>query len=245
MRENIFAKRLFTLSGCLTIFGKKVTIDCVTYETNGAGGYYIEGIDTSKTDDDTLERIYVIDEINGQKVVGVGGGYFPRLNVVTANMTERIYFPFTTEGGIIDFISEDRKNIYALHPGADSFYFEHSSYNGASYSNKITYVISKVVYDKEDFGSKVVVPANIVYFFNYDDSPNGGYFFVDIEEQTGKIIKPPYDPKREDYKFVGWYKDKECTEKWNFEKDVVVVNYDEEGNRIFEELCLYAGWTKE
>ena len=30
---------LFTLSGC---FGTEVTIDCVTYETNGSGGFNIK-----------------------------------------------------------------------------------------------------------------------------------------------------------------------------------------------------------
>ena len=86
--------------------------------------------------------------------------------------------------------------------------------------------------------------ANIAYFFNYEDSPNAGYFFVDLLEETGKLTKPPYDPKREGYEFAGWYTDKECTKRFNFFIDNVTIYYDEEGNRIYEEFCLYAKWDK-
>ena len=68
---------------------------------------------------------------------------------------------------------------------------------------------------------------------------------MDLLESAGKLTKPPYDPKREGYNFAGWYIDPECTDKWNFENDVVTINFDEEGNRIYEEFCLYAKWEVE
>ena len=235
---------LFTLTGCIDLLGTEVTMDCVTYkkyETNGSVSYKIKKINTTGTDD-TLERIYVRDEINGKKVVGVSG-YFAKLYVVTVKNTERIYFPWSLSGSYmgIGYRSIETKIKYAIHPSYDVHVLGH----GDDYNN-VTFVITKELYDKGGFPRyRTFVPANIAYFFNYTDSPNGGYFFVDIEEQTGKIIKPPYDPKREGYTFTGWYKDAECTEKWNFKEDNVVVNYDEEGDRIFEELCLYAGWNIE
>ena len=230
---------LFTLSGCLTIFEKKVTIDCVTYETNGRGGYSILKISTSGTDD-APERIYVRDEIDGKPVVS-GVGYYD-LTHINAENSDRVYIPWTFKGANIQYVSPARgkKMVkYIIHPSYDYYIFP---YDGTAYS--ITFVLPKLVYDAGNYSETSIIPANIAYFFNYTDSPNGGYFFVDIEEQTGKIIKPPYDPKREGYAFTGWYKDAECTQKWNFNEDNVVVNYDEEGNRIFEELCLYAGWSK-
>ena len=89
-----------------------------------------------------------------------------------------------------------------------------------------------------------VEPSNVAYSFNYPDAPNENYFFIDLVESTGKLLQPPYDPEREGYAFRGWYKDAECTERWDFYKDVVEVSYDENGNRIYEELWLYAKWEK-
>ena len=89
-----------------------------------------------------------------------------------------------------------------------------------------------------------IIPANIAYFFNYEENPNEGYFFVDLLEESAKITKPPYDPKREGYKFAGWYKEAECVNAWDFENDIVEINFDEEGERIYEEFCLYAKWVK-
>ena len=89
------------------------------------------------------------------------------------------------------------------------------------------------------------LPANISYFFNYGGAPNQGYFFVDLLEETGKLTKPPYDPKREGYTFAGWYRDKECEVPFNFEEDSIEISFDIEGNRIYEEFCLYAKWVAE
>ena len=92
------------------------------------------------------------------------------------------------------------------------------------------------------FNPDIFIPANISFCFNYTDSPNKSYFFVDIIEETGKLTKPPYDPKREGYTFDGWYADKECTALWDFENDVVTIEFDENNERIYEEICLYAKW---
>lgn len=125
-------------------------------------------------------------------------------------------------------------------------------------SSDIFFVLPKSTYEKvirgEPVGEDTIIlsdkqemylPANVSYLFNYQDNPNEGYFFVDLIEETGKLTKPPYDPKREGYEFSGWYTDAECTDKWDFENDVVTINFDEEGNRIYEEFCLYAKWEVE
>ncbi len=91
---------------------------------------------------------------------------------------------------------------------------------------------------------KYFVPANIMYSFNFDMSENEGYFFIDLLEESGKITKPPYDPKREGYTFDGWYKEPECVNKWDFDTDTVTITFDDEGNRIYEEIKLYAKWKE-
>ena len=105
----------------------------------------------------------------------------------------------------------------------------------------------KKLYDNREFTKNAnrYVPANIAYLFNHEGSPNRNYFFIDIIEESGKLTKPPYDPKREGYTFAGWYKDEACTEIFDFDNDIVEIKFDEEGNRIYEEFCLYAKWDKE
>ena len=87
-----------------------------------------------------------------------------------------------------------------------------------------------------------VEPSNVAYLFNYPDAPNRNYFLVDLVESTGRLRRPPYEPERDGYVFGGWYKDAECTELWDFNKDIVEVSYDGNGTRIYEELWLYAKW---
>lgn len=88
--------------------------------------------------------------------------------------------------------------------------------------------------------------ANITYLFNYENSPNGGVFFIDNCGYGESIKNPPYDPIREDYTFEGWYKESECINKWNFETDTLpIVEYDKDGNPVeFIETKLYAKWQK-
>ena len=109
-------------------------------------------------------------------------------------------------------------------------------------------VLSKTVFERKFPGGKsdldLYIPANISYMFNYEENPNEGYFFIDLVEESGKLIKPPYDPKREGYKFDGWYKESECVNQWNFDTDEVKINYNEEGERIYEEITLFAKWTE-
>ena len=79
-------------------------------------------------------------------------------------------------------------------------------------------------------GNKFVVinPENKVIF----DSVGGSK----VEEQTiecGEFAKKPADPAKEGYTFKGWYKNKECTNAFDFDKD-----------SIKEETTLYAKWEK-
>ena len=62
---------------------------------------------------------------------------------------------------------------------------------------------------------------------------NGG---TDIESQTvseGEYFYKPYQPKKNGYKFIGWYTDKECTEEYGFRTPVS------------SDVTLYAKWESE
>ena len=79
--------------------------------------------------------------------------------------------------------------------------------------------------------------ANLCYLYNYEDSPNGGQWFVDDLDEGERIGYIPSEPVREGYKFTGWFTDKECTKSF----DLNGYAYDPaDGN-----ISLYAGWTAE
>ena len=66
------------------------------------------------------------------------------------------------------------------------------------------------------------------------------------EIYTSKIEIIPPAPEREGYTFGGWYKEKECINKWNFETDTLPqLRLDENNEILFQETALYAKWNKE
>ena len=88
--------------------------------------------------------------------------------------------------------------------------------------------------------------ANLSYMYNYDTDINYGYYWID-RVNYGKLINYiPEDPVRDGYTFGGWYKEKECLNKWDFDIDVIPQLTEEERfNRIEPETFLYAKWIKE
>lgn len=62
---------------------------------------------------------------------------------------------------------------------------------------------------------------------------NGGSVVENINVTKNSLIKKPINPEKEEYNFVGWYKDEELTILWDFEIDVVTSN-----------LTLYAKWEE-
>ena len=195
------------------------------------------------------DTVYIPDEIDGVPVTGVG---FDQWGGPIAKFwgAEKIYFPWSIKrspmgrieyaGGVRYIISANtetlidlKKELIYIIPFC--LYNQSEEYYVNSHPSS-----SRIILKKQEN----IYPANIAYFFNYEENPNNGYFFIDWHESTGKLTKPPYDPKREGYTFAGWYKEAECVNAWDFENDIVEIHFDEEGNRIYEEFCLYAKWVK-
>ena len=80
---------------------------------------------------------------------------------------------------------------------------------------------------------EAVIKANVSFLNNYDDTLNGGYWWIDHIDKGEKIFTVPPEPKRDGYIFKGWYTELECLNKWNFEEDI-------KGD---DEIILYALWT--
>lgn len=80
--------------------------------------------------------------------------------------------------------------------------------------------------------------ANIVYILNSEEMCE--YYYVDNIEAGSKIENIPPEPTRAGYTFDGWYTEKECVNKWNFENIPTVSDNDDD----FVEFALYAKWIK-
>lgn len=88
--------------------------------------------------------------------------------------------------------------------------------------------------------------TNILYFYNDSRTENDGCYWADYVPYGTRITDIPENPTREGYTFGGWYRDMVCEHKWNFETDALPeVNYDKEGNELYQETRLYAKWIKE
>ena len=83
--------------------------------------------------------------------------------------------------------------------------------------------------------------ANVSYNYNYNDSPDGGYYWID--DYDGEVISfVPPTPSRDGYTFMGWYKESECINEWNFNEDIVPSKEFIEKEYIYNETTLYAKW---
>lgn len=92
--------------------------------------------------------------------------------------------------------------------------------------------------------SKFIMPANASFNWNYEESPNSGYYWID-DYDNELIDYIPVDPIREGYEFAGWYKEKECINEWDFDNDIVPAKvYSSDNEYQYQETILYAKWKK-
>ena len=191
--------------------------------------------------------LYILDKVDGISVISFtySGYHYPGPSHFCGDALERLYTPWCigTETFHSEFyVDTQQEQAYVISACLRFYNFMTYQESEANYC----LVIPRVSFEQNQRKwNQRTIPANIAYMFNHAGNPNGGYFFVDLIEESGKIIKPPYDPRREGYNFLGWYKDEACTEEWNFETDEVKISFDEEGNRIYEEIKIYAGWEEQ
>jgi len=93
--------------------------------------------------------------------------------------------------------------------------------------------------------------ANIQFMYNFEDSPNRGYYWIDDLETGETLSYMPKDPTREGYTFGGWYADSECTTPYDFtipylKKDIEKGSTQEEYLYYLENYptYIYAKWIE-
>ena len=195
-------------------------------------------------------------EVAGRKVTGTyyekGGWYHYGHNIDAPNL-KRLYFTEFVHLSIYA-ITTDRTKIFVLYDISD---------NTSGYLKENTCYINNL--QEEEQGSDDTRPANVNYYYNYQNAPFDGLYWIDDygdiyivpDGCAGEIIKyPPENPTREGYEFMGWYKEPECINKWDFKADIVPrkvyepeLSINDGNNEIKEkyhyaETALYAGWNK-
>lgn len=75
---------------------------------------------------------------------------------------------------------------------------------------------------------------NVYFYYNFMNSKNSGYLWIDYLENGERLITLPLEPTREGYEFTGWYIDQICTKKVNLQ---TIVKDD-------SVLSFYAGWKE-
>ena len=218
------------------------------------------------------ENVYVPTHFNGLPVYytftsytangGALGTNTMRVNCKNLyfNCIQKTDFIFSGKAEYI-FVPESSKNMsyiigsLALRPTSRILYVSQLTYNYVkdrvftSVNAERFSEINKYVIHYDFNGGQqeyFMTNANIAYLFNYKDSPNNNYFFINNFESEGLIEDTPYEPMRKGYTFAGWYKEPKCENIWNFEEDrLPKFEYDSEGYITnFVETKLYAKWIK-
>lgn len=87
------------------------------------------------------------------------------------------------------------------------------------------------LYYTNDSGTLFALKAAPGYTVTFDT--RGGSTVPSAMTAQNKTMTAPADPERSGYTFAGWYKDADCTQAWDFSKDVVTAD-----------MTLYAKWIK-
>ena len=142
--------------------------------------------------------------------------------------------------GVLTYIGEyafaNCPNLKTIYYGGTKAQWENKFYQQYDYDN-CNYSIKIKDSWKEGSDSVVVKYENEYFVVNFDKNYQNRYpqnmpHYMVVK--NGSLITEPSSPKFPYYyneEFGGWYKDAECTQKWNFETD-----------RVTDDITLYAKW---
>jgi len=109
--------------------------------------------------------------------------------------------------------------------------------DGFDIQERINFISNYLYVNNIDYLGNQVNIANLTYKYNYDDAPNGDYYFID-DYDNDKVKYIPPVPTREGYIFDGWYKEALCLNRWNFDTDIIPKESED-----YVETVLYAKWV--
>lgn len=186
-------------------------------------------------------------ELDGREVYGIG--YETQANTISpwapiievgsleSKNLKKLFFlknPIIDIGTNVDFSSKIKAVYWNLE----------EQYQGWGYNPLITTRSYYKKFNNEVF--KNVIFANVMYMYNYENSPNEGCYWIDSYDEGLITFMPPM-PQREGYYFVGWYKEPECINKWDFDVDKTGKETKMDDNNLdseYEGIYLYAKWVE-
>ncbi|MCV2231969.1 InlB B-repeat-containing protein [Paracholeplasma manati] len=80
------------------------------------------------------------------------------------------------------------------------------------------------------------IAANIEYYIDENT-----LYFVDNAEGTLVNVVPP-TPYKDGYEFVGWFKDTDFNQPFNFDEDVIPVKQFDDENKLINITKIYSKW---
>ena len=258
------------------VFGMSLLVGCtnetppVKYEDREVGDFVVRFYDDyceikGITEQGNSKRFLVIPEyVDGVRVESLGVYqpflYYPdKLSPpeIISDKIEKIFFENTVklgstcfDGAFHCFECPNLKKV--MYPGIQVYPYQINK-NGLVYN-------PRSIYENCGYDTRLLpiflptLPANISYYYNYENAENDGYYWIDDCDYGSKIEFIPKDPTRHNYTFGGWYKEPQCTNKWDFETDTLPeekkelkeVHVDGEFvNRlvtVYQETILYAKW---
>ena len=197
------------------------------------------------------ETIVLPTLIDGKKVTTIGYKEWTILSsgdgLRTSNFSGASYNNIYIHSFIIESDINSGPDIYCT--SSDKF----RAYLGCNFLHTDLLVTNEKMFDRcfipdlyKNIGNDIVIPkynsANVVYYLNY--KTNIKTFFCDDCDGTKVNVIPP-DPYRDGYKFLGWYKEEECINQFDFENEIIPKKeYDSNNEYIFKETSFYAKWEK-
>lgn len=131
-----------------------------------------------------------------------------------------VAFDLQGKGTAIDTMYvEDGSLIVAPEEPTDEFYTFEGWYKDAEATIPWHFDSDIVTEGITLYAKWETVGIRTVYF-----NTNGLVSVPKITVESGSTISAPEDPQEEDNYFGGWYKEKDCINKWDFEKDIVTKN---------------------
>ena len=242
LRTFLLLMLLVTLFGCDFWH---YSDEYIVYNSMGDSYTIVSLTDLGKSQDYIIIPAYV----NGHKVEVAGVG----LHSNNIGNVKKVFISQEINTWEYDTLQEDGVKTFILsnYIGDDDseyhyLYVSSWLYNNLNYGNQGETVLedNKLSYYKAMWFYNYVNVANVSYPYNYENSPNEGYYWIDDYNYGEKIIIIPPEPVRDGYIFDGWYKEPECQNKWLFDIDVLPeISYDENGDVVYNETELYAKWV--
>ncbi len=228
---NVFLVMLcLCLVGCNDELVKKYHDEYFIYskrEYLNDGTIYLTGLTEKGKDQEVL---YIPSEYNGNKVKLSANSIISNMFIIESDKLKKIYIhQEIKECGNLNVVNNSIKVIIL-------------SSNVTSEPDRGEVYVTSEVYGRKN--NKFIMPANVSFRWNYEGSPNSGNYWID-DYDNELIDYIPVNPIREGYIFDGWYKEPECINKWNFNKDVVSSKiYNSDNEYLYQETMLYAKWSR-